>query len=104
MGHAYQSLGARATRMEQALNLSAESGLQLVVDILKASVRLPVWDHQAQVEVRHIRGHVLSGPPRQWISLYLNRDLAVELAASSNLSLEGAADDLLLASREARVD
>lgn len=105
MRHAYQSLGARASRLEQALDLSSRgSGFQLIVDILKASVRLPVWDYQAQVEVRHIRGHVLSSPPRQWISLYLERDLAVELAASSNLSLEGAADDLLLASREARVD
>lgn len=101
MRHAYQSLVVSASRLEQTLNLSgAGSGFQLIVDVLTASVRLPVWDYEAQSEVRDMQGHVLSGPPRQWISLYLERDLAVELAASSNLSLEGAAGYLLLARRE----
>ena len=101
MHHAHQNVARSAARLEQALNLSpGGSGFQLIVDTLKASVRLPTWDYQAQSEVRDRENRLIPGPPRRWVSLYLERALALELAASSDFSFDGDADYVLLARRE----
>jgi hypothetical protein len=100
----HKNLGQSAARLKQALDLpSLESGFELIQEALKASIELPAWDYQAQIEVRDLQSRLISGPPRAKIALYLEPELASELAENSSLRFQAGAGDMLLADRDARL-
>ena len=89
MDKAYNDFGLRAAKLEQALDLgTAAAGFELLHEALKASVHLPIWDYQAQTEVRDLEGELLSGPLRTRVAFYLERELALALAEASSFRFD----------------